>query len=113
MQALVDENPQYETIKRSSAQQGYLAHKLCEEAGVVEGPCGVSELQQFQDHLGPQGYQILVFEGQQGLLWFKDHTYNDVSKKLCLLKVQNHFDGLRSIPSLLNPQLQKNKQSLP
>lgn len=36
------------------------------------------------------------------MIWFKDHTYNDASKKLCLLKAQNHFHGLRSIPALLN-----------
>ena len=102
VQALVDENPQYGNIREGRGQQGYLAHKLCEEAGVAEGPCGSEDLQQFQDHLGPQGYQIIVFEGQQVMIWFKDHTYNDASKKLCLLKVQNHFHGLRSIPALLN-----------
>lgn len=102
VQALVDENPQYGNIREGRGQQGYLAHKLCEEAGVAEGPCGSEDFQQFQDHLGPQGYQIIVFEGQQGMIWFKDHTYNDASKKLCLLKVQNHFHGLRSIPALLN-----------
>ena len=102
MQALADGNPQYETIKRSSGQEGYLAHKLYQEAGVAEGPCGFEELQKFQDYLGPQDYQIIVFEGQRGMIWFKDRTYNDAPKKICLLKVQNHFHGLCSIPALLN-----------
>ena len=70
MQALANGNPQYENIKKACGQQGYLAHKLCKEAGVAEGPCGSEQMQQFQDHLGPQGNQIIVFEGQQGLIWF-------------------------------------------
>ena len=102
MQALADGDPQYKNIRLGRGQQGYLAHKLCQEAGVTEGPCGAEEMQQFQDHLGPQGYQIIVFEGQRGMIWFKDRAYNDASKKICLLKVQNHFHGLRSIPALLN-----------
>ena len=102
MQALADGDPQYKNIRLGHGQQGYLAHKLCQEAGVTEGPCGAEEMQQFQDHLGPQGYQIIVFEGQRGMIWFKDRVYNDASKKICLLKVQNHFHGLRSIPALLN-----------
>ena len=102
MQALADGNPQYKTIRLGQGQQGYLAHKLCQEAGVAEGPCGAEELQQFQDHLGPQDYQIIVFEGQRGMIWFKDRAYNDASKKICLLKVENHFHGVRSIPALLN-----------
>ena len=81
VQALMDENPRYKTIRLGQGQQGYLAHKLCQEAEVAEGPCGTEELQQFQDHLGPQGYQIIVFEGQRGMIWFKDHSYNDASKK--------------------------------
>ena len=102
MQARADENPQYKTIKLGRGQQGYLAHKLCQEASVAEGPCGSGEMQQFQDHLGPQGYQIIVFEGQQGLIWFKDRAYNGAPKKICLLKIGNHFHGITSIPALLN-----------
>lgn len=102
MQALADGDPQYKNIRLGRGQQGYLAHKLCQEAGVTEGPCGAEEMQQFQDHLGPQGYQIIVFEGQRRMIWFKDRAYNDASKKICLLKVQNHFHGQRSIPALLN-----------
>ena len=36
------------------------------------------------------------------MIWYKDHTYDDAHKKICLLKVQNHFHGLRSFPALLN-----------
>ena len=81
VQALVDGDPQYANIRKGRGQQSYLAHKLCQEAGVAGGPCGAEELQQFQDHLGPQGYQIIVFEGQRGMIWFKDHAYDVASKK--------------------------------
>ena len=102
MQTRADGNPQYENIKKGRGQQSYLAHKLCKEAGVAEGPCGSEEMQQFQDHLGPQGNQIIVFEGQKGLIWFKDRAYNNAPKKICLLKIGNHFYGITSIPALLN-----------
>ena len=44
MQTRADGNPQYEKIKKGRGQQGYLAHKLCKEAGVAEGPCGSEEM---------------------------------------------------------------------
>ena len=102
MQARADGNPKYRNSKLGRGQQGYLAHKLCQEAGVAEGSCGSEEMKQFQDHLGPQDCQIVVFEGQQGLIWFKDCAYNNASKKICLLKIGNHFHGITSIPALLN-----------
>jgi len=58
-------------------------------------------MKQFQDVLAPM-YQLEVFEGQQGLLWFKDRDLNDAPKKIALLKVEQHFHALTSIPALLN-----------
>ena len=56
MQALADGNPQYKTIRLGQGQQGYLAHKLCQEAGVAEGPmicamdfeCTQNEIEEFE-----------------------------------------------------------------
>ena len=100
--AYVDNDPHYKELAQGRKFQEFLAKQPHREAGVPEGPCGRAEIQQFQAHVGSEGIQIIVLEGQQGTIWYKDHTYDDVHKKICLLKVQNHFHGLRSIPALLN-----------
>ena len=100
--AYVDKDPHYKELAQGRKFQEFLAKQLHQEAGVPEGPCGRAETQQFQAHVGSEGIQIIVLEGQQGTIWYKDHTYDDAHKKICLLKVQNHFHGLRSIPALLN-----------
>jgi len=35
-------------------------------------------------------------------MWFKDRDLNDAPKKILLLKVQQHFHALTSVPALLN-----------
>lgn len=83
MRALADHDPQYDDqLKRGRPYQKFLAKQLHQEAGVPEDPCGHQEIQAFQDYLGDQGYQILVFEGQQGALWFKDRAFNEAPKKM-------------------------------
>ena len=100
--AYVDQDPQYENISQGRGRQGHLAYMLHQETGVPEGPCGLPEIQRIQEHLGPQGYQIKIFEGVCGALWYHDETFDSAPKKLCLLKVEHHFQGLRSVPALLN-----------
>ena len=100
--AYVDQDPRYENISQGRGQQGHLAYMLHQETGVPEGPCGLPEIQRIQEHLGPQGYQIKIFEGVCGALWYHDETFDSAPKKLCLLKVEHHFHGLRSVPALLN-----------
>jgi len=101
MKALADGDPEYPNLRNGGGQQEFRAHKLHQESGVPEGPCGLQEIKQFQAFLVPR-YQIFVFEGQQGLLWFKDRALNGAPKKIVLLKVEQQFQGLRSIPALLN-----------
>ena len=100
--AYVDQDPQCENIVKGRGVQGHLAYKLHQEAKVPEGLCGLPEIQKMQNHLGPEGYQIKIFEGICGALWFCDDTYDSSPKKLCLLKVEEHFHGVRSVPALLN-----------
>ena len=100
--AYVDQDPQYENISQGRGQQGHLTYMLHQETGVPEGPCGLPEIQQIQEHLGPQGYQIKIFEGVCGALWYHDETFDSAPKKLCLLKVEHHFHGLRSVPAVLS-----------
>ena len=100
--AFVDQDPEYKNISQGRGLQGHLAYKLHQEAGVPEGLCGLPEIQKMQEHLGPQGYQIKIFEGICGALWYCDDSFDSAPKKLCLLKVEQHFHGLRSVPALLN-----------
>lgn len=40
--------------------------------------------------------------GQTGALWFHKETFDDAPKKLCLVKMQDHFHGIKSVPRFLN-----------
>ena len=100
--AFVDQDPQYRTIFLGCGLQGHLAYQLHQQSGVPEGACGFPEIQKMQEYLGPQGYQIKIFEGICGALWYRDEAFDSAPKKLCLLKVEQHFHGLRSVPALLN-----------
>lgn len=66
--AYVDQDLQYENISKGRGVQAYLAYQLHQEAGVPEGPCGSEQIQKIQDHVGPQGYQIKIFEGVCGAI---------------------------------------------
>ena len=101
MKALADDDPHYQELRKGRGFQTVLAKQLHREVGVPEGPCGIEQIKQIQQYMGPT-YQIHVFEAMLGLLWFKDDTYNAAPKKIYLLKVENHFHGLRSVPALLS-----------
>lgn len=81
--------------------QGFLARKLHREAGVAEGPCRRDELKRFQEFLGAE-YQVIVFEGPRGRIVFKDKQYDQATNVLTLLKVENHYHAVTSIPALVN-----------
>ena len=55
----VDELRQWHTLKKGYPVQQRQAQELHRELGVAGGPCGLEELRQFQQALGPQ-YQLLV-----------------------------------------------------
>lgn len=49
----------WDTMSRGRPRQTIEAQELHRLAGVPEGPCGVAELQKFQEALGTE-YQLLV-----------------------------------------------------
>ena len=102
MKERVDKGSHYQNLRRGRPIQERWARLLHQEAGVPEGPCGFEELQKFQDYLGPQGYQLIVVEPSKCLIVFKDAQYNQAPHVIGLVKHQGHFDGLRSIPALMN-----------
>ena len=89
----------WENLKRGYPIQEEEAKELHRQAGVVEGPCGLPELAKFQQALGPT-YQLLVMLRIKPFdLIFKGP---DAPHQICLLKANNHFDGLTSFPAFLN-----------
>ena len=95
----VDGFRQWENLKRGLPVQEHQAKELHQQAGVAEGPCGVTELHQFQQALGPS-YQLLVMTRiKPFVLIFKGA---EAPNKIRLLKSNDHFDGLTSFPAFLN-----------
>lgn len=87
------------------------AKKLHQQAGVPEGPCGLEEVKQFQDYVGPQGYRIIVVDAASGGVIFKGDKYQEADKTIALVKSlyvddknveKAHYDGLYSIPGFMN-----------
>ena len=77
------------------------AKQLHNTAGVAEGPCGLAEIQCFQDYLTPLGYKIHVFSANV--------NFNTVfvgpdtcDKKLALLLFNKHFIVITKIPAFFN-----------
>ena len=62
--ARIDNDPDWENIRRGRQIQTHLAKTLHQEAGVDQGPCGYEELHTFAKFL--QGYQLLVVDGDRG-----------------------------------------------
>ena len=104
MKEWVDQDPDkhYENLRKGFPIQERLAKLLHRDAGIPEGTCGFAEVEQMQNYLGPLGYQIKIFHGQNGALWFHKEEFNEAPKKLCLLKMEDHFHGIKSVPGFLN-----------
>ena len=95
----VDAYRQWENLKRGYPVQQQQAKELHQRAGVVKGPCGLPELEKFQQALGPS-YQLLVMLRMKPFdLIFKGP---DAPHQIRLLKSNDHFDGLTSFPAFLN-----------
>ena len=59
----------YENVRKNrgkKTQQLKFARELYKAAGVPEGRCGNAEIEQFQTHLGPKGYQLIVVDPARG-----------------------------------------------
>ena len=93
----VDELLQWDSLKKGYPVQQRQAQALHQQAGVAEGPCGLPELRQFQQVLGPQ-YQLLMMTRMKPFfLMFKGPA---APHQIRLLKSNDHFDGCTSFPRL-------------
>lgn len=108
------ERNSFENIRQArgkNSQQVKEAIKLHTEAGVLEGPCRLEEIEQFQDYLGPQGYRIIVVDAVRGGVIFKGDAFREAGKTIALVKSvyvddenaeKARYDGLYSIPGFMN-----------
>ena len=95
----VDGHRNWENLKRGLSVQEKEAKQLHREANVPEGPCGLKELQRFQEALGGQ-YQLLVMTRiKPFFLIFKGPS---APHQIRLLKSNDHYDGVTSFPAFVN-----------
>ena len=101
MKERVDNKSQYQKLRKGKPGQERLAKNLHREADVPEGPCGYQKLENFQDFVGPQGYQLILVEPSKCLIVFKQSQFNDAPHVIYLVKHHQHYDGLTSFPALV------------
>ena len=58
--------------------------------GVPEGPCGITELEQFQTFLGRQGYKIIVVDYISCCIIFQRNV-NEYDKVILFLPSKSHL----------------------
>ena len=95
----VDGHRNWENLRHGYPVQQREAQELHRQAGVPEGACGMPELEQFQQALGPS-YQLLVMTRMQPFYLF--YKGPPAPNQICLLKSNNHYDGCTSFPAFVN-----------
>ena len=102
--ARIEKDPRYDRITRpDSSVQRERAFDLHEAANVPLGPCGLKEVELFQQYL--VNYQIIVVSGDQDntIIYPHEPPANPNPEKSIYLYYQaNHFDVIRSLPGFLN-----------
>ena len=101
LKARHERDPQYMYLQRGRRIQTKRAKQLHRDANVAEGPCGQAELEAFQAHLGPE-YQLMVLEGMKGHILFKNSVFDDAPHIIALLKTNQHYHAITSVPAFLN-----------
>ena len=102
--ARIEQDPRFEYIRRTeSAAQRERAFDLHEAANVPLGPCGLNEIELFQQYL--VNYQIIVVSGDQNNAIIYPHqppAIPNPEKSIYLFYQANHFDVITSLPGFLN-----------
>ena len=102
--ARIEKDPQYKSIRDSSRHiQRERAFDLHEAANVPLGPCGLKEVDLFQQHLA--NYQIIVVSGDQNnAIIYPPHppANPNPEKSIYLYYQANHFDVITKLPGFLN-----------
>ena len=101
--ARIEKDPQYRGISRGSCIQRERAVDLHQAANVPLGPCGLKEVDLFQQYL--VNYQIIVVSGDQdnAIIYPPQPRANPNPEKSIYLYYQaNHFDVITALPGFLN-----------
>ena len=102
--ARIEKDPRYNRLLEPlSTVQGRRAKDLHEAANVPLGPCGLKEVDLFQQHL--VNYQIIVVSGDQdNAIIYPPHprTNPNPEKSIYLYYQANHFDVITKLPGFLN-----------
>ena len=102
--ARMEKDPRFVTIRRpESAVQRERAFDLHEAANVPLGPCGLKEVDLFQQYL--VNYQIIVVSGDQdNAIIYPPHprTNPNPEKSIYLYYQANHYDVITTLPGFLN-----------
>ena len=102
--ARIEKDPRYNYIIDSRRPvQRERAFDLHEAANVPLGPCGLNEVELFQQHL--VNYQIIVVSGDHNnsIIYPRQPPANpDPEKSIYLYYQTNHFDVITSLPGFLN-----------
>jgi len=95
--ARMDQPVKYKLIRQGLPIQTDRAQRLHVEAGVPEGPCGIPELQKFQDYL--KEYQIKVLSVDKPHCVIFEGPPSD--KKILLVKVDDHYHSCNSFAGFI------------
>ena len=102
--AKIENDPRYNYIRDSGCPvQRERAFDLHEAANVPLGPCGLNEVELFQQHL--VNYQIIVVSSDHSnsIIYPKQPPVNpDPEKSIYLFYHANHFDVITSFPGFFN-----------
>ncbi|KAI8493979.1 hypothetical protein Bbelb_283260 [Branchiostoma belcheri] len=85
----------WNSVRQGCRIQSVLAEELYESAGVAKGPCGLPELQKFQELLSD--YQIIVVSAKElNRVVFKGPSKE---KRLLLYLIRGHYHVITSLPA--------------
>ena len=101
--ARIEKDPRYKGIRQGNDMQRQRALDLHHVANVPLGPCGLKEVDLFQQYL--VNYQIIVVSGDQdnAIIYPPHPRANPNPEKAIYLYYQtNHFDVITKLPGFLN-----------
>ena len=101
--ARIENDPKYDQIRKSTEHvQLDRALDLHQAASVPLGPCGINEVELFQQHL--TNYQIIVVSGDHNnaIIYPPEPPGTDEKPSISLYYHNNHFDVITTLPGFLN-----------
>ena len=83
-------HPKYLDLRKGHPIQEKKAKELHRLADVLEGPCGLKELQKFQDALPGYQIKVLAVDRPHSIIFYGKTSSH---KRILLIKVDDHYHG--------------------